>query len=68
VIYADILFSSLLAAVLEIYSQHFYTSFNATVASFHIHALIKKKSANSVADPDPGSGDFLPLDPGSGDF
>jgi hypothetical protein len=33
VIYADILISSLLAAVLEIYSQHFYTSssFNATV-------------------------------------
>jgi hypothetical protein len=34
VIYADILFSSSLAAVLEIYSQHFYTSssFNATTA------------------------------------
>jgi hypothetical protein len=36
VIYADILISSLLAAVLEIYSQHFYTSssFNATAPTF----------------------------------
>jgi hypothetical protein len=46
VIYADILFSSLLAAVLKIYSQHFYTSssFNATRSS------LKKREARSLAN------------------
>jgi hypothetical protein len=48
VIYADILISSLLAAVLEIYSQHFYTSssFNATESSV---CVITEKGGSSYA-------------------
>jgi hypothetical protein len=53
VIYADILISCSLAAVLEIYTQHFYTS-----SSFAQHPLLFSLQSlsvpTSVVDPNPG--------------